>query len=80
MAPEPRAREFVYPDLRPALESFWRPRLSGDALALAGLVEFEFDIELDRDGRIGALYDLQPRPDLVVANLLELADALGAPA
>lgn len=47
---------------------------------LAAVVATEFALELDRDGRVGALYDLEPRPDLVVADLLELADALGAPA
>jgi FMN phosphatase YigB (HAD superfamily) len=39
----------------------------------------EFPAELERDGRVGEFYDdAEPRPDYIVADLLELADLLAA--
>ena len=49
-----------------------RPR---DA-AMQAAVQRTFEHELERDGRFGAAYEHTPRPDIIVADLLELAGVL----
>lgn len=49
-----------------------RPR---DA-AMQAAVQRTFEHELERDGRFGAAYEHTPRPDIIVADLLELTGVL----
>ncbi len=44
--------------------------------AILEQVEAQFQLELERDGRFGAVYEHTPRPDIVVADLMELVGVL----
>ena len=44
--------------------------------AMQRAVQRTFELELERDGRFGEAYEHTPRPDIIVADLLELVSVL----
>jgi FMN phosphatase YigB (HAD superfamily) len=60
------------PDLMREIPTVERPQNN----AFLEQIQSHFEHELERDGRFGSEYEYTPRPDIIVADLMELCEVL----